>query len=373
MYLDYNGTTPVDPRVVEAMTPYLGEHFGNPSSAHGYGERPQEALERARDRVASLIGAGAGQIVFTGSGSEADALAILGVLAVQGRGGRPHLITQVTEHPAVAAACELARTLHDADVTALGVDREGRVDPRELERALRPETVLVSIMHANNETGTLQPIGELARITRAHGALFHTDAAQSVGKVSVDVADLGVDLLTLVGHKLYAPKGIAALYVRDRAMIEPIIGGGGQERGLRAGTENVPYIVGLGTAADLAAADLVAGVDERLRSLRDLLSTELDRRLPGRVHLNGSARERLPQTLNVSIDGTVGHELLAACPGIAASTGSACHAGVRSSSPVLAAMGVKPEHGQGALRLSLGRWTTEDDVLFAAGTIAAAA
>ncbi|MCG2623082.1 cysteine desulfurase [Arthrobacter sp. I2-34] len=375
VYLDYNATTPVDPQVVEAMLPYFGAHFGNPSSAHSYGQRPRAALARARAQVAALIGAAPAEILFTGSGSEADATAIRGVvtMAVRGGVGRPHVVTQATEHPAVLAACGYVRDHHGAEVTVLGVDARGLVDPRELAAALRPETVLVSIMHANNETGVLQPIAELAGITRGHGALFHTDAAQAVGKIPVDVSGLGVDLLTLVGHKFYAPKGVGALYIREGVALEALIGGGGQEQGRRAGTENVPYTVALGAAAELAMADLAAGSADRLAGLRDRLQRELQMRLPGRMHTNGSDAPRLPQTLNISIDGTRGHAVLAACPDLAASTGSACHAGEHRPSPVLAAMGVDEERGLAALRLSLGRWSTEADVLTAAKAIAEAA
>jgi len=375
VYLDYNATTPVDPRVVAAMLPYLGTHFGNPSSAHSYGLAPHAALERARAQVAALIGAEPAEILFTGSGSEADATAIRGVVTAAIRGGarRPHVVTQATEHPAVLAACDYVRDHHGAEVTVLGVDARGLVDPRDLAAALRPETVLVSIMRANNETGVLQPIAELADITRGHGALFHTDAAQAVGKIPVDVAGLGVDLLTLVGHKFYAPKGIAALYIRAGVSLEALIGGGGQEQGRRGGTENVPYAAALGAAAELAAAELTAGSAGRLAGLRDRLQRELQLRLPGRVHTNGSDAPRLPQTLNVSIDGTRGHAVLAACPDLAASTGSACHAGTHLPSPVLAAMGVDEERALAALRLSLGRWSTEADVLTAAKAIAATA
>jgi cysteine desulfurase len=375
VYLDYNATTPVDPRVVEVMVPYLGTHFGNPSSAHAYGLRPHAALERARAQVAALIGAAPAEILFTGSGSEADATAIRGVVTAAIRSGvrRPHVITQATEHPAVLAACGYVRDHHGAEVTVLGVDARGLVDPRDLAAALRPETVLVSIMLANNETGVLQPIAELAGITRGHGALFHTDAAQAAGKIPVDVTELGVDLLTLVGHKFYAPKGVGALYIRQGVALEALIGGGGQEQGRRAGTENVPCAVALGAAAELAAADLAAGSAGRLAGLRDRLQQELRMRLPGRVHTNGADAPRLPQTLNISIDGTRGHAVLAACPELAASTGSACHAGTHRPSPVLAAMGVDEERALAALRLTLGRWSTEADVLTAAEAIAGAA
>ncbi len=375
VYLDYNATTPVDPRVLEIMLPYLDTHFGNPSSAHSFGLKPHAALARARAQVAALIGAAPAEILFTGSGSEADATAIRGVAtaAIRSGVGRPHVIAQATEHPAVLAACDYVRDHHGAEVTVLGVDARGLVDPRDLAAALRPETVLVSIMLANNETGVLQPIAELAGITRGHGALFHTDAAQAVGKIPVNVTELGVDLLTLVGHKFYAPKGVGALYVREGVALEALIGGGGQEQGRRAGTENVPYAVALGAAAELAAADLAAGSADRLAELRDRLQRELQMRLPGRAHANGSGAPRLPQTLNISIDGTLGHAVLSACPNLAASTGSACHAGTHRPSPVLAAMGVDEERGLAAVRLTLGPWSTEADVLTAAKAIIEAA
>lgn len=375
IYLDYNATTPVDPRVIERMLPVLADGFGNPSSDHAYGGPAKAALSQARAQVAALLDATPEEMIFTGSGSEADATAIRGVVAAARRMGtdRPHVITQATEHPAVLAACAYAERHHGADVTVLPVDGTGLVDPADLAAALRPETVLVSIMHANNETGTIQPIADLARLTHQAGALFHTDAAQSVGKVPVSVRALGVDLLTLVGHKMYAPKGIAALYLRDGVTLEPLIGGGGQERGRRAGTENAPYAVALGAAAELARTDLAGGSVARLTALRDRLQTELEEHLPGRVHLNGHPEHRLPQTLNVSIDGMIGHDLLQGCAAVAASTGSACHSGDRTPSPVLTAMSVAAERGLAALRLSLGRWTTEDEIVGAARAVASAA
>lgn len=238
VYLDYNSTTPVDLQVTEAMRPYLADWFGNPSSSHVYGAEPQRALAHARIQVAALIGADATEIVFTGSGSEADNLALRGVV-LAAKTDRPHVITQVTEHPGILETCHALERLHRTEVTYLPVDRDGLVDPAALAAALTERTVLVSVMAANNETGALQPIPELARITHAHGALFHCDAAQAAGKIPLDVRDLGVDLMTLVGHKMYAPKGIAALYVRHGVALEPLIYGGGQERGLRSGTENV--------------------------------------------------------------------------------------------------------------------------------------
>jgi cysteine desulfurase len=374
IYLDYNATTPTDPRVVEAMLPYLGTHFGNPSSGHKYGAAPAEALAVARLQVARLIGAQPAEIVFTGSGSEADNLAIRGVtLAHPRRTGLPpaHVISQQTEHPAVLAACDALHRLHGVHVTYLPVDTYGQIDPAALAAAITDRTVLVSIMLANNETGTLQPIAELARIAHDHGALFHTDAAQAVGKIPVEVADLGVDLLTAVGHKMYAPKGIAALYVRAGVRLEPLIYGGGQERGLRAGTENVALIVALGAAADLAAADLAASEPERQRGLRDELHRRLAEQLPGQVLLNGHPTQRLPNTANLALTPHDGRALLAAA-GVAASTGSACHTGTTRPSPVLTAMTLPGAQTRSAIRLSLGRWTTTEDVDYAASRLSAA-
>ncbi|WUD77897.1 cysteine desulfurase [Streptomyces sp. NBC_00510] len=371
VYLDHNATTPVDPRVVEAMGPCLTTGFGNPSSGHAWAAEPAAALARARRQVAALIGATAEGIVFTGSGSEADNLALRGAVLAAGT-DRPHVITQVTEHPAVVETCRALRRLHGVRVTYLPVDREGRVAPAALAAALTGRTVLVSVMAANNETGTLQPVAELARLARARGALFHCDAAQAAGKVPLDVRGLGVDLLTVVGHKMYAPKGVAALYVRPGLRLEPLVYGGGQEGGLRAGTENVALAVALGAAADLAAAELADGGPARAEALRDRLHQGLTRALPGRVHLNGSVRHRLPTTLNVSIDGVPAHELLASVPRLAASTGSACHSGSRTASPVLRAMGLDDARAQTAVRLSVGRWTTADDVDRATGLLAAA-
>ncbi|MET7620529.1 cysteine desulfurase family protein [Streptomyces sp. NPDC005408] len=361
VYLDYNSTTPVDPRVVEAMRPYLADWFGNPSSDHTYAAEPKAALHRARTQVAELIGAETGEIVFTGPGSEGNNLALRGAV-LAAKVDRPHVITQVTEHPAVLETCRALERLHGIEVTYLPVDSDGLVDPAALASGLTPSTVVVSVMAANNETGALQPISDLARITRAHGALFHCDAAQATGKIPLDVRHLGVDLLTVVGHKMYAPKGVSALYLRHGVTLEPLLYGGGQEHGLRAGTENVALGVALGTAAQLAAADLASGGPERVAGLRDRLHASLVEALRGRVHLNGPVEPRLPNTLNISIDGVRGHELLAAVPEIAASTGSACHSGTRTPSPVLHVMGLDDARSLGALRLSTGRWTTAHDI-----------
>lgn len=371
VYLDYNATTPVDPRVAAAMQPALTTDFGNASSAHYYGDAPRRLLAAARAQVAALVGATGDEVVFTGSGSEADALAVRGaVLARAGAvPGRPHLITQVTEHPAVLAACQHLRQWHDVEVTYLPVDQFGRLDPGDVRAAMTPSTVLVTVMHANNETGTLQPLADIAELTRAREVLLHTDAAQSAGKVPLDVDRLGVDLLTVVGHKMYAPKGIAALYVRSGVTLEPLVGGGGQERGLRAGTENVALSAALGSAAELAGHALAAGETERLAELRDQLHAELTEQLPGRVHLHGHHVHRLPNTLNVRVDAATGRDLLAAAPGVAASTGSACHAGDDQPSTGLLALGLTAAQAAAALRLTVGRWTTPDEIAAAAGML----
>jgi len=381
VYLDYNATTPVDARVAEAARPYWEQWFGNPSSGHAYAERPRQAVARAREQAAALIGAAAGEIVFTGSGSEADQLAIRGAVLAGLRaasGGTPRVITQVTEHPAVLACCEALERWHGVEVTRLPVDACGLVDPEAVADALaRPARArgpaVVSVMLANNETGVIQPVTKIAAAAHAHGAVLHVDAAQGAGKTSIDVNALGADLLTVVGHKMYAPKGIAALYVRAGVALEPVIYGGGQERGLRAGTENVALIAALGAAAELAARDLAGGAEARLAALRDRLHTRLAAALPGRVELNGPLGPRLPSTLNISITGLRGHDLLAVTPGVAASTGSACHSGEYAPSPVLTAMGLDEARALAAIRLSVGRWTTEADIDAAASQLVSAA
>lgn len=368
IYLDYNATTPVDPTVAEAMWPYLALHFGNPSSAHGYGRAAHEAIAIARAQVADLLECEPGEIVFTGGGSESDNLAIRGVALARHASGN-HIITQVTEHPGVLNTCRALERLHGFRVTYLPVDHFGRVNLDDIEAAISDQTVLITIMHANNETGTLQPISRIAEIAHRHGTLLHTDASQSVGKIATLVSELGVDLLTIAAHKLYAPKGLGALYVRRGVQLEPLIYGGGQEAGRRAGTENLAYSVGLGTACALARAQL-AESEPRLRALRDQLYQRLNAYLPGNVHLNGHPSERLPNTLNVSIDGVIGEEVLAATPEIASSTGSACHEGNTDPSEVLIAMGCSRERALGALRLTLGRWSTADEIERAARLLA---
>jgi cysteine desulfurase len=360
IYLDYNATTPIDPAVAAAMATYLAPGlagaFGNPSSAHSFGPQPDSAARRARVQVADLIGCDPDEVIFTSGGSEADNLALKGAFDTRGGG---HIVTSLSEHPAIINACHyLAR--RGARVAYVGTDERGIVDPGEIERVLAPDTFLVSIMLANNETGVIEPLAEIVSIAHARGILVHTDAAQAVGKIPVRVRDLGVDLLTIAGHKLYAPKGVGALYVRRGVALEPLIHGGGQERGLRAGTENVPYIAGLGAACETAGRGLSAEA-VRLRGLRDHLHGLLSSAVAG-LALNGHETRRLPNTLNVSFPGVDGAALLAATPEIAASTGSACHAGRTEPSDVLLSMGISPERALGAVRLSLGRYTTRADV-----------
>src|SRR5713101_4249726 len=402
IYLDYNATTPLDPAVIEAMLPYLREHFGNPSSTHQYGKTAHEAVEKARIQVAELLGARPDEIVFTGGGTEATNHALTGVIFAKPTDGRPwacdaHIITSTVEHPATLQTCDFLKRL-GCKITVLPVDRYGLVDPGDVLKAMDRKTTLVSIMHANNEVGTIQPIKEIGAIAREHGVLMHTDAAQSLGKIPVDVDDLGVDLLSVAGHKLYAPKGVGALYVRREVKLEPLIHGAGHESGRRAGTENVPYIVGLGTACQIARQSLQSmpqlphqlphphpspppsrgrespsslppcgggwgwGATEQLRKLRDRLWDHLRTGLEDRIILNGHPEQRLPNTLNVNFVGHIGAELLERVPEIAASTGSACHEGTVCLSPVLQAMGVSPKLGQGAVRLSLGRFTTPAEI-----------
>jgi cysteine desulfurase len=361
IYLDYNATTPLDPAVITAMRPYLERQFGNPSSGHAYGQAAKAAVDEARAQVAALLDAESEEIVFTAGGSESDNLALKGIAfarRAQGRGN--HLMASQIEHPAVLATYRYLEERHGFRVTYLAVDAYGMVDPAAVEAAITPETILISIMHANNEVGTLEPLAEIARIARRHDVTLHTDAAQSVGKVPVRVDELGVNLLTIVGHKLYAPKGIGALYVRHGTELDPLIHGAGHENGRRAGTENVPYIVALGAACALAQKQLASQAAHWL-ALRARLLAELEARV-GSVRVNGHPEQRLPNTLNISVPGVIGEEVLARAVNVAASTGSACHAGQTEPSPVLLAMGIDPTTALGALRLSLGRWTTAEEI-----------
>lgn len=358
IYLDFNATTPVAPSVREAMEPYFSEHFGNPSSAHAYGERANRAVESAREQVAGAIGASAESIYFTGSGTEANNLALRG--AAETKEGSVRIASSAIEHPSVSETCR-ALEERGAKVVRIGVDREGRIRLAELEEALREGLDLVTVMHANNEVGTVQPIAEVSELAEEYGALVHTDAAQTIGKIDVSVEELGVDLLTIAGHKMYAPKGVGALYVREGVEIEPVLFGASQEGGLRPSTENVPYLVALGRASDRAAA----GLGERRRemaALRDRLWEALKGARPT-VRRHGSTEETLPNTLNVRFDGVSGAEVLECTDAIAASTGSACHEGGElQPSEVLTAMGIEPSEATGAIRLSVGESTTTDEV-----------
>jgi cysteine desulfurase len=357
IYLDYNATTPVLPEVVDAMLPYLRDHFGNPSSNHPYGQRAREGVDAARQEVAALLGCGADEIVFTSGGTEANNLAIRGT--TEARPDRRQVVTTLIEHPATAGPCGWLQR-NGWEVTRVAVDAEGRVRVGEVSTAVRSDTALVTVMHANNETGVLQPIAELAAAAHSKGALLHTDAAQSVGKVPVLVDELGVDLLSIAGHKLYAPKGVGALYVRRNTPLFPFNLGAGHEHGVRPGTENVASIVGLGVACRRARQDL-AVESARLRELRDRLFGILASGVP-ELELNGHATERLPNTLNVRFPLVHGRDLLAAAPAVAASTGSACHDGQEQASLTILAMGIAPEAALGSVRLTLGRATTLDQV-----------
>jgi cysteine desulfurase len=364
IYLDHNATTPLLPEVVDAMLPYLREHFGNPSSAHAFGTKARDAVESARSEVAGLLGCAEDEIVFTSGGTEANNLAIRGTVDAS---PRRHVVSSAVEHPATAAPCRYLEA-HGRRVDRAEVDESGRVRVERACERIAEETALVTIMHANNETGTMQPIAEIASVAHAHGALVHTDAAQSVGKVPVSVDALHVDLLSIAGHKLCAPKGVGALYVRRKTVLNPFVLGAGHERGRRPGTENVASIVGLGMACSLARRRL-AERPQGVRALRDRLWDGLRERVPG-LALHGHPTERLPNTLNVGFPRVLGSAVLAATPEVAASTGSACHDGEESASSVLLAMGVDPKSALGAVRLSLGVTTTEAEVDAAVAALA---
>jgi cysteine desulfurase len=360
-YLDYNATTPVDPRVKEAMLPYLVKHFGNPSTGYVYGQKSKLAVERAREQVAALIGANPEEIVFTSGGSESDNQAIIGTALAHIAKGK-HIVTSSIEHPAVLNTCRYLAERLGYRITYAPVDEFGLVDPADIRRAITERTSLITVMQANNEVGTIEPIEEIGEIAREKGILFHTDAAQSCGKIEVDVNQLRVDLLTLAGHKLYAPKGIGVLYIRNGTLIDSLIHGAGQEKGRRAGTENVPYIVGLGKACEIARQELPV-YSTKVKALRDRLQDRIVKGLGSeKVHVNGHLERRLPNTLNISLYGVVSEDLLSRVPEIAASTGAACHAGSTEPSNVLLAMGLSREWALGALRLSLGRWNTLEEV-----------
>jgi cysteine desulfurase len=357
IYLDFNASTPIAPEVAQAMKPFLSKHYGNPSSTHWAGEPAKEAIEKARRQVASLLQCKPEEIVFTSGGSESNNYAIKGVFFASKEKGN-HIITTQIEHPAVLNPCHFLEKL-GAEVTYVGVDLYGRVDPNEIEKAITPKTILITVMHANNEVGTIQPIEEISKIAKKHSIIFHTDAAQSVGKIETKVDELGVDLLSIAGHKVYAPKGVGALYIREGTPIEPLIHGAGHESGRRAGTENVLLVVGLGKACEVAQKYIKS---EKIRKLRDRFWEKLQKIFGDDVVLNGHPTYRLPNTLNISFVGKAGGEILAQLDSVAASTGAACHSGSVELSPVLKAMGIPPEVGMGAIRFSIGRTTNSEEL-----------
>ena len=361
IYLDYNATTPVDPAVLEVMLPFFKEHFGNPSSSHAYGKEAKEAVNKAREQTAKLIGAQTDEVVFTSGGTESNNHAIIGTALSHMDKGK-HIISSKIEHPAVLETLQYLQDRFSFKIAYLPVDKYGMVNPSDVAHAITPETVLITIMHANNEVGTINQIEEIGKVAKEKGVTFHTDAAQSCGKIPVDVEDLNVDLLTIAGHKLYAPKGIGALYIRSGTKLDKFIHGAGQEQGRRAGTENTPYIVGLGKACEIASSSLTFYVPN-VKALRDRLHSNISDALGvERVKLNGHPQKRLPNTLNISIEGIIGEELLKRTPEIAASTGSACHEGSTKPSAVLLAMGISEKQALEALRLSLGRWSTQEEI-----------
>jgi len=361
IYLDYNATTPIAKIVADEMTPYLYGYFGNPSSSHPYGVQAKSAVEKARQQVAEAINCQPNEIIFTSGGTESNNTAIRGY-AIANRKKGQHIITSQIEHPAVLEVCRYLET-QGFSVTYLPVDRFGLVDPQDLERAIRPDTLLVSIMHANNEVGTIQPIQELAEIAHKHGAVFHTDAAQSLGKIPVDVNELDVDLLSVAGHKLYAPKGIGALYIRTGTVLEKLMFGADHESNRRPGTENVLEIVGLGKACEIAKRDLEKNMNH-FKDMRDRLHNGLQESLPeGSFVLNGHPELRLPNTLSLGFYKVEANTLIAQTSNrVAVSAGAACHSDKITVSNVLQAMRVPLDYAMGTLRFSVGRGTTIDQI-----------
>jgi cysteine desulfurase len=365
IYLDHNATTPIDPKAAEAMIPFMEKEFGNPSTSYTLGTRAKEKLEQSRDQMAQLLGCAKHEVIFTSGGTESNNAVLKGIVDLKCPEDF-HLITSAIEHPAILNPALFLEEL-GVQVTVLSVDRFGRVDPDDVRYAMRPNTRLISVMLANNETGTLQPVQEISQIAREHGILLHTDAAQAVGKIPVHVDELGVDFLSVAGHKLYGPKGIGALFIREGRGLHPLIHGAGQEMGKRAGTENVMLSVGLGMACQVAREQLKKEMED-MRALRDQLERRLFEELDDLV-LNGHPTERLPNTLNISVAGLEGKKILDGLPTVLASTGAACHDGSIAISHVLSAMGVAPEVGMGALRLTVGRSNTPEQIEEAAELI----
>lgn len=370
VYFDYNSTTPVDPDVLAAMLPFLAENFGNASSIHSPGQAARGAVDRARESVAAFLGAKSGEIVFTSGGTEADNLAIFGVVAAA-TGAKKHVITSAIEHHAVLNSCqELQR--QGIDVTFVPVGSNGIVDPEDVRRALRPETVLISVMYANNELGTIQPVEEIGHIGAEADVYFHCDAVQAAGKLPLDVNRIGADLLSISAHKIYGPKGVGALYVRAGTALAPQFHGGHHERDRRPGTENVPGIVGLGKAAELSRLNLVAE-PKRVAALRDHLEQSVVTAIPS-IRVNGDTSRRVANTSNLAFSGAGGEALVIALDlqGIACSTGAACSSGAIEPSHVLLAIGLSPDDARSSLRFSLGRHTASEEIDYAASVIPAA-
>src|SRR5216684_4202097 len=376
VYLDYNATTPVEPEVLDAMLPYFSADFANAASIHTPGQHARAAVETARERVAALIGARPQEIVFTSGGTESDNHAILGIVSSSFTSSTsltspPHIITTAIEHEAVLNTCQ-ALEKEGVSVTYLPTDHDGQIDIDDLRRAIRPETILITIMHANNELGTVQPLEEIGRIAKAADVYFHTDAVQSAGKIPIDVNALQVDLLSVSGHKLYAPKGIGALYVRGGTRLRQLLYGGHHQRGFRPGTENVPGIVGLGKAAELARLSLAEDA-QRVSALRDELQRQLLGRIP-HAHANAGGAPRTPNTTNITFPGIEGEALIIALDlkGLACSTGAACSSGAVEPSHVLTAIGLSAEDARASIRFSLGRHTTQQEISAAVEIVPAA-
>lgn len=358
IYLDYNATTPIDSQVAEAMLPYIHGLYGNPSSGHPFGLEARAGVDRARHQVASMLGCHDDEVLFTSGGTESDNHAIKGIAGADRARGN-HVITSNIEHPAVEEVCRYLE-IQGLDVTYLPVDGHGLIDPQQVEDTITDRTIMVTIMHANNEVGTIQPIREIADIAHRHGAVMHSDCAQSVGKIPVDVDDLGVDLLTIAGHKLYAPKGIGVLYIRRGVEIEKFMHGADHEMGRRAGTENIILEAGLGIACQLIEQNL-DGYIQHMGQMRDRLEAGLQREIPG-VRVNGHPEKRLPNTSSVSFKGQEANTILDTLQSVAASAGAACHSDRIDVSAVLKAMNLPIEYAMGTIRLSVGRDTTEDEI-----------
>ncbi|MFA5328258.1 MAG: cysteine desulfurase family protein [Prolixibacteraceae bacterium] len=363
VYLDYNATTPIDPEVAAEMLPYLQTHFGNPSSSYSIGRSNKEAVERAREQVANLINAKPEEIVFTSCATESNNLAIKGVAWANRNKGR-HIIISAIEHPTVTEVCKYLGS-QGFEITYLPVDQFGRINPEDVENAIRKDTILISIMHANNEVGTIQPIQEIGKIARQNNIFLHTDASQSVGKIETDVDKLGVDLLTIAGHKLYAPKGIGVLYIRKGTPIENLIHGAGQEKGIRPGTENVIHTVGLGKACQVALRDFKLN-RQNMQVSRDRLLNGLISQLENKVHVNVNLENCLPNTLSVAFENVSAHALASVISSeVLISTGSACHSGETTISSVLQAMNLDFRTAAATVRISTGKHTTEEEIDFA--------